>query len=54
VTGEYQHLNTVSKERIFIVHKEYIEEQLNMLNINSGTMYPDKDHISVSIMKSYE
>ncbi len=54
VTGEYQHLNTVSKQRIFIVHREYIQEQLNLLNINAGTMYPDKDHVSVSIMKSYE
>ena len=54
VTGEYQHLNTVSKQRIFIVHREYIQEQLDLLNINAGTMYPDKDHVSVSIMKSYE
>ena len=54
VTGEYMHLNTVSKERVFVVSKDYIEEQLNLLNINAGTMYPDKDHGSVSIMKSYE
>ena len=54
VTGEYMHLNKVSKERVFVVSKDYIEEQLNLLNINAGTMYPDKDHGSVSIMKSYE
>ena len=54
VTGEYQHLNTVSKERVFIVNREHITSQLDLLNINAGTMYPDKDHRSVSIMKSYE
>ncbi len=53
-TGEYMKLNTVAKERIFIVHRDYISKQLEMLNINAGTMYPDKDHMSVSIMKSYE
>lgn len=53
-TGEYEPLNTVSKERIFIVHRDYISKQLNMLNINAGTMYPDKDHMSIEIMKSYD
>lgn len=53
-TGEYMRLDTVLKERIFIVHRDYISKQLEMLNIHAGTMYPDKDHMSVSIMKSYE
>ena len=54
LTGEYQPLNTVTKERVFIIHRANIVNQLNLLNINTGTMYPDKDHISQSIMKSYE
>lgn len=53
-TGEYVKLDTVTKERIFIVHRDYILKQLEMLNINAGTMYPDKDHHSVAIIKSYE
>ncbi len=53
-TGEHSHLNTLIKERIFIVHREYITKQLEMLNINSGSMYPDKDHMSVAITKSYD
>ena len=53
-TGEYYKLNTVSKERIFIVNRPYISMQLEMLNIHSGTMYPDKDHMSTAITKSYE
>ena len=52
--GEQSELNTLSKERIFIVNKEYILKQLDMLNINRGTMYPDKDNTSVNIVKSYE
>ncbi|MBE6137603.1 MAG: FRG domain-containing protein [Erysipelotrichaceae bacterium] len=54
VTGDYMKLNTVAKERVFIVHRDYISKQLEMLNIDAGTMYPDKDHISVSITKSYD
>lgn len=53
-TGEYMQLDTVANERVFIVHRDYISKQLEMLNINSGTMYPDKDHVSVSIVKSYD
>lgn len=53
-TGNYMKLDTVAKERIFIVHRDYIVKQLEMLNMNSGTMYPDKDHISVAITKSYD
>ena len=53
-TGEHMELDTVAKERVFIVHRNYISKQLEMLNINSGTMYPDKDHVSVSIVKSYD
>jgi len=54
ITGEYFPLNTVSKERIFVVHRDNILKQLRMLNINEGTMYPDKDHMSTVITKSYE
>ena len=54
LTGEYQQLNTVTKERVFVIHRGIIQNQLNMLNINAGTMYPDKDHMSLAIMKSYE
>ena len=54
LTGDYMRLDTVTKERVFIVHRDYIAKQLEMLNINTGTMYPDKDHISVSITKSYD
>ena len=53
-TGHYNSLNTVSKNRIFIVNRPYIVSQLEMLNINPGTMYPDKDHMSTAITKSYE
>lgn len=54
LTGEYLKLDTVARERIFIVHREYISKQLELLNINAGTMYPDKDHMSFSILKSYD
>ena len=54
LTGEHVKLDTVSKERVFIVHRKYITKQLEMLNINSGTMYPDKDHMSVAITKKYD
>jgi len=50
----YVKLPTVSKERIFIVNSEYIKSQLQMLNITSATMYPDKDHMSQIITKSYD
>ena len=53
-TGHYAQLNTVSKNRIFIVNRPYIVRQLEMLNINPGTMYPDKDHMSTAITKSYD
>ncbi len=53
-TGEYRTLHTVSKNRIFIVNRPYIQRQLELLNINPGTMYPDKDHMSTAIAKSYE
>lgn len=53
-TGEYTKLDTVSKERIFVVHRNHISKQLQMLNMNEGTMYPDKDHISTAITKSYD
>lgn len=53
-TGEYTKLDTVSKERIFVVHRDHISKQLQMLNMNEGTMYPDKDHISTAITKSYD
>ena len=53
-TGEYRTLHTVSKSRIFIVNRPYIQRQLELLNLNPGTMYPDKDHMSTAIAKSYE
>lgn len=53
-TGEYTSLKTVTKERIFVVHRDNIMNQLKMLNIHEGTMYPDKDHISTIIAKGYE
>lgn len=51
--GEFRRLNTVIKERVFIVRRNIISNQLEMLNINDGTMYPDKDHISSVITKKY-
>ena len=54
LTGEYHPLKTVTKERIFVVHRDYIMKQLALLNINTGTMYPDKDHMSSIITKSYD
>ena len=54
LTGEYHPLKTVTKERIFVVHRDYIMKQLSLLNINTGTMYPDKDHMSSIITKSYD
>lgn len=54
ITGESSPLKTVTKERIFIVHRDYIIKQLELLNINTGTMYPDKDHMSSLITKNYE
>lgn len=53
-TGEYNKLNTVIKPRIFVVSRDKILKQLEMLNITTGTMYPDKDHVSYSILKKYE
>ena len=53
-TGDYLPLNTVSKERIFVVNKQYIMKQLELLNIDSGSMYPDKDHMSSEIIKKYD
>ena len=53
-TGEYMPLQTQCKERIFVVNREFIRKQLNMLNINSSTMYPDMDHKAMEIVKSYE
>lgn len=53
-TGDYSPLNTVSKERIFIVNKPYLMKQLELLNIDSGSMYPDKDHMSSAIIKKYD
>ncbi len=53
-TGESMPLKTVSKERIFIVNKEKILNQLDMLNINQASMYPDMDHTASSIKKRFE
>jgi len=53
-TGEYEPLSTVSNERIFSVNRPYILKQLEMLNISTGSMYPDKDHMSQEIIKSYD
>ena len=53
-TGEYMPLKTVAKERIFIVNKEKILNQLDMLNINSASMYPDMDHTASAIKKRFE
>lgn len=53
-TGTYVELDTVIKERIFVVNQEEIAKQLSMLNINTGTMYPDKDHMSSTITKQYD
>jgi hypothetical protein len=47
-------LETKSKERIFIVHRDFIMKELEMLNIDNGTMYPDKDHMSYEIVKKYK
>lgn len=54
INGNHVDLNTVIKERIFIVNKKNILKQLNLLNINDSTMYPDKDHTSKAIKRYYE
>lgn len=53
-TCEYKKLSTVIKPRLFLVNRERITKQLELLNINTGTMYPDKDHTALSIVKKYE
>lgn len=53
-TENYIKLNTVQNNRVFIVNRENISKQLTMLNINESTMYPDKDHMSSTITKTYE
>ena len=54
INGKHQELDTVIKERIFIVNKKNILKQLALLNISDSTMYPDKDHTSKAIKKYYE
>lgn len=54
VTGEYSKLDTVHPNRLFVVNRDKIVQQLNMLNVNVGTMYPDKDHMSSTITKAYD
>lgn len=54
VTGEYTKLDTVHPKRLFVINKDKIAKQLNMLNVNVGTMYPDKDHMSSTITKVYD
>lgn len=53
-TGQYVKLETVHQNRLFVVHRDKIVEQLERLNINMGTMYPDKDHMSSTITKMYD
>lgn len=53
-TGEYLPLKTQCKERIFVVNRDFINKQLDMLNINCSTMFPDKDHKAIEIIKSYD
>ena len=54
INGKHVDLNTVIKERVFIVNKKNILRQLELLNISDSTMYPDKDHTSKAIKKYYE
>lgn len=54
INGKHVDLNTVIKERVFIVNKKNILKQLELLNISDSTMYPDKDHTSKAIKKYYE
>lgn len=53
INGNHVDLDTVINERIFIVNKKNILKQLELLNINDSTMYPDKDHTSKAIKKYY-
>ena len=53
INKNHVQLNTIIKERIFIVNKKNILKQLELLNISDSTMYPDKDHTSKAIKKYY-
>lgn len=53
INGNHVELDTVIKERIFVVNKKNILKQLELLNISDSTMYPDKDHTSKAIKKYY-
>ena len=53
INGNHVELDTVVKERIFVVNKKNILKQLELLNISDSTMYPDKDHTSKAIKKYY-
>jgi hypothetical protein len=52
--GEYERLKTVVDKRIFIVNRNNMLKQLEMLNITPARIYPDKDHMSSTITKSYD
>ena len=52
--GEYEKLKTVVDKRIFIVNRKNMLRQLEMLNITPARIYPDKDHMSTTITKSYD
>ena len=52
--GTYEKLKTVVSKRIFVVNRKGILKQLEMLNITPARIYPDKDHMSTTITKSYD
>jgi len=47
-------VDTNTKERVFVINRDYILKQLELLNINQSSMYPDKDHTAKTITKSYD
>ena len=53
-SGRGQLIDTQVKERIFILNRDYIRKQLNMLNINSAVLFPDMDHTAFEITKKYK
>ncbi len=52
--GSTETIKTAIKEKIYITNKEYILTQLDMLNINAKSMYPDMDHAAIEIAKKYK
>ena len=53
-SGSTKMINTAINERIFIVNRDYIRKQLNMLNINGAVLFPDMDHAAMQITKKYK